>query len=1581
MIIKRLIYTCITLCGLIVFPFVFADETQTLLESKLSGNVVSLKHTVKTEDVIASGQLGGPLFPTLPGNTVLNSKTTHSSPKQSTASLLEQNLAFARAMNSWNAHDYDLAVDQMSEYVAQYPDGLWTGEAILHQGCEARFNGRYNEADALFNQVISLYGKSDFVGAKLVADKARSRQAVLEVMRNDPQSALGLFTKLAKTAPDWRLRTYASHWIRNLSSYRQQGVALADCGTQALAKVLHQSNRPDAAKTVLANKPDTMAGFSLSQLKQMAKAVDLPVTAVALENTEQLSAIPLPAIAQVKSAQNNHYWLIESFEDNQISLYDAQAKRRFHQSSDEFSALWQGKLLVFSDESPIGRTLDDEEAASIFGACCGVQRPESGLGSGEDVLGVPGGDNSEAECSGDPCAKGEPVWQVNPLTMNFYMSDIPLWYQPAFGPSVNIRLVYNSLSAISYRTDVGNKWQLNYGSYLVVDPGSGVTVFMPSGRRDVFMENGSGGFDSPSNSNLVLNQLNAIRYQLKWRDGAIWDYTSPAGTGQIYLTKITDKFGHRLAIQYNGDRITRILDAQNKATVFTYNAADKITQVKGPYNRTANMTYNSAGDLLSIRDMGGYTTSFLYDADKYVKRITTGQGVWNIKTEPADGDNSIGFNHYPPPDGAMWENFRITITNPDGRKQEHYWDGYSGIGWYVSPDHYVPYVSASNNVYANDVPRVEFNDGIVNGEPRLVSVRFPDAGLTNYSYDTLGRLEEIKPPNNLDEHYIWDANNNLTNVQLSTDKSTAYTYNSFGDITQIRNDFNTVNITYNATRNPVRVNDTRFGLSTFNYNSRGQLTQANYPGGERYVYIYNADFRLSQINLNGSMLSRYSYDTKKRISHITDSAFNSYLISYDNLDRQTTLTYPDGKTEDFSYGNAPDIVTQIIDRANHRWQYSYDNSRRLTHLLKPSGQALSYSYLANGDVNLTNERSKTIGFGFNDDGQLDRITDPKNKSETRDYQYGNLDEIFDPRGEEVDNSFSYSTGLLSQIYYSSSSSDGVPSVSSSSFTRDEWGRIIEIRDDLGTTKLTYDGRSRIKTIDGPLLDDTITYNYDSQSRVTNYTVQKGQVVRFTYDDHNRLSTLKRGTQNSYQLTYRDPVGELTRLSYPNNSKRDYSYDELGRIDLVNNRNASNSVLSSLKYRFNANDQIDQLTITGLPKAGLPTQTKTMLYDDADQLTKLDSQTIIHDASGNPTNAVLPNGRRYTAKYDAANRLAEQRWRSGSQDYAILYFYGWHNLIGRIEYYSAPDLGTYLHSSERVRVIHFVRELDSLDVVQRRDQNNDVTDNLVWLPEYVKTHDRLVELYTGTNSTGSQFQFHDGRGNIVTRTNFTNTTLGEYRYDPYGNIVGQSGSSPYTEYGYQSKFKSPWTNWIDFGYRFYDANVGRWINRDPLRYAAGTNRYSYNYGDPVNYFDPDGRTPLHIAVGIGIFFADIYFTSNQPYQNGEVQTVASPALGIAIGAKSLARFGAKFCASKGLRKIDPNKVHHVFGQAKHNLDGVVKTFGTPEKAFGALQDATQAVVKNQGIKGVFETTVKVGGETVTVRGNVVDGVVKIGTAFK
>lgn len=84
---------------------------------------------------------------------------------------------------------------------------------------------------------------------------------------------------------------------------------------------------------------------------------------------------------------------------------------------------------------------------------------------------------------------------------------------------------------------------------------------------------------------------------------------------------------------------------------------------------------------------------------------------------------------------------------------------------------------------------------------------------------------------------------------------------------------------------------------------------------------------------------------------------------------------------------------------------------------------------------------------------------------------------------------------------------------------------------------------------------------------------------------------------------------------------------------------------------------------------------------------------------------------------------------------------------------------------------------------------------------------------------------------------------------------------------------------------------------------------------------------------------------------------------------------------GEAAANANKLNHIFGKAAHNLQALVSEFGSQEAAYNALRQATQAAVSQQGLTGVFEISVKVGSQTVTVRGTVVNGVAEIGTAFK
>ena len=88
-------------------------------------------------------------------------------------------------------------------------------------------------------------------------------------------------------------------------------------------------------------------------------------------------------------------------------------------------------------------------------------------------------------------------------------------------------------------------------------------------------------------------------------------------------------------------------------------------------------------------------------------------------------------------------------------------------------------------------------------------------------------------------------------------------------------------------------------------------------------------------------------------------------------------------------------------------------------------------------------------------------------------------------------------------------------------------------------------------------------------------------------------------------------------------------------------------------------------------------------------------------------------------------------------------------------------------------------------------------------------------------------------------------------------------------------------------------------------------------------------------------------------------------------------------------IDLNKVPHIFGKSteRHGLEGLLKKYGGEEEAFKALVKAGQEHLEMHGFEylpkapGVIkDTVVDVGGISVTLRGRVVDGQFKIGTAF-
>ena len=190
---------------------------------RLSLKALDLSRAPTTEELVAAGQLGGPLTPTHD----LEDRRRDEAARRD----------FGAAIEAWNRHDYAKGVALFRRHAADYPDSPWAGEALLHVGCDATYNGRYSEAEAVFKQLIARHQGKNHDGARQLLAKARQRLGVLKVEQNNLPEANELFRAMLRESPDWRHRTYASHWIQRLSRYRGARQALLSCGVQAQGSV------------------------------------------------------------------------------------------------------------------------------------------------------------------------------------------------------------------------------------------------------------------------------------------------------------------------------------------------------------------------------------------------------------------------------------------------------------------------------------------------------------------------------------------------------------------------------------------------------------------------------------------------------------------------------------------------------------------------------------------------------------------------------------------------------------------------------------------------------------------------------------------------------------------------------------------------------------------------------------------------------------------------------------------------------------------------------------------------------------------------------------------------------------------------------------------------------------------------------------------------------------------------------------------------------------------------------------------------------------------------------------------------
>ncbi len=277
---------------------------------------------------------------------------------------------------------------------------------------------------------------------------------------------------------------------------------------------------------------------------------------------------------------------------------------------------------------------------------------------------------------------------------------------------------------------------------------------------------------------------------------------------------------------------------------------------------------------------------------------------------------------------------------------------------------------------------------------------------------------------------------------------------------------------------------------------------------------------------------------------------------------------------------------------------------------------------------------------------------------------------------------------------------------------------------------------------------------------------------------------------------------------------------------------------------------------------------TTTIDSGIQYVPPDSETLLYDADGN-----LRQDHRFTYLYDAENRLAKVSLvnptvSSPSLSYNYIYTYYYDGLSRLVA--KRTDMNFNPSTPYWIYMEAFVYDGWNL-VMSGKSGNgyasgppaNPITSSsrmhYVWGPDIgsgCSGHESWqaaggvggLIFVNGATDSVRQFPLLDRMGNV---TGYRRAVSGSaavldavFEYDAFGREVRSTGPASNTmAFRYSTKATDVDTGLVYYGYRFYDPERGRWLNRDPMGEDGGANLMSVLENDVVNFVDVLGLQVL------------------------------------------------------------------------------------------------------------------------------------------
>jgi RHS repeat-associated protein len=606
-------------------------------------------------------------------------------------------------------------------------------------------------------------------------------------------------------------------------------------------------------------------------------------------------------------------------------------------------------------------------------------------------------------------------------------------------------------------------------------------------------------------------------------------------------------------------------------------------------------------------------------------------------------------------------------------------------------------------------------------------------------------------------------------------------------------------------------------VTTWNYNpARGWLDSQRYPDTTGPDYQYYSSGRLKtrlwarklSPTSNTRVETDYTYDGAGGLQSVTynDGATHGYNYNYDLRGRVASVIRDDDLEVDFNYADGgvhestgsylldtiyddysrrSDLYLSIPGSGGQHIHYGYDAASRLQTVSDNTGSpaySATYYYLANSPLvgQITFQQSSTTQM-----------------TTTKQYDYLN-------RLSSISSSFASSALVSSSYAYNNANQ-----------------RVRSTLTDGSYWVYTYDTLGQV--VSGH------KYWFDQ-------TPVAGQQFDYAFDDiGNRSQTKAGGDENG---------ANQRPANYSANTLNQYtSRDVPGAVDIMGISLAASTVTvnGQTAYRKGEYFRAELPVSNGSAPAWQSVTVHASGQTDVTghEFVPKTQEHFYYDADGN-----LTNDGRWTFTWDAENRLVKLAPNTTVAPQISLQFeYDWKGRRIHKQVWPTPDW-----SGTATTDLKFL--YDGWNLIAELDALNAPTllRSYVWGSDLSGTLQGaggvggLLFVGNFASPIGYCAAAYDGNGNVMSLVSMADgSTAAQYEYGPFGEVIRATGPmAKANPFRFSTKYQDDETDLLYYGYRYYNAGTGRWLNRDPLGELGGFNLYASCANNLLNSIDLDGR---------------------------------------------------------------------------------------------------------------------------------------------